>query len=120
VLGALVRVRASLCTISTALSRTVCSSTMASSPMGRPSAAISTLTVNCEDTSEVEALDAAQLAEHLLGHGADGLFERQQIALHEGVLDQAAQAVVLRWVGAAQGGAGAARQLGHRLPLADE
>ena len=49
--GPLARVRASDCTISTALSRTICSSTMASSPIGRPSAAINTLTVNLDDTS---------------------------------------------------------------------
>ena len=64
---------------------------------------------------EVELVHAVQLAEHLFGHVANGLFQRQQVALHERVLDQAAQAVVLGWVGAAQRGTGTAGQFGHQV-----
>jgi hypothetical protein len=44
----------------------------------------------------------------------------QQVALHEGVLDQAAQAVVLGGVGTAQRGTGAAGQFGHQVAAGDE
>jgi hypothetical protein len=51
---------------------------------------------------------------------ADRLGQAFEVALHEGVLDQPAQAVVARGIGGAQRGAGAAGQLRHQVALADE
>jgi hypothetical protein len=69
---------------------------------------------------EVELRWPLSAGRGVAGNVADGLGQRLEVALHEGVLDQPAQPVVARGVGGAQRGAGAAGQLGHQVALADE
>jgi hypothetical protein len=109
----LARVAGSLCTISTAFSRTV-----SSSPSGRPSAANSTRTVNLLEKVSMKSNAARpQAGRGVARDVADRLGQAFEVALHEGVLDQPAQAVVARRIGGAQRGAGAAGQFGHQVAL---
>jgi len=66
---------------------------------------------------EVETVPAAQRLGGVARDLAHRLGQRLEIALHEGVLHQAAQPVVARWIGGAERGAGAVGQFRHQIAL---